>query len=405
MSAHTVLFLICLLLAHPSPGLAQSEHQPPDEAPASSDPLPLPPKPPHKWRIIYIEGGAFKDYYLTLVGLAHGLEKLGLIANGQVPFDEKLEDSSPLWQWLAAEAGGDYLEFLADGYYSADWDDARRLEIKEQVLKRLREKKDVDLIWASGTSASRDMTAPGINAFVMSNNVTDPVAAGVSRTKTDSGRDNVHVQVEADRQERQLRIFYDLFKFKRLGVPMDSSESGRKSLGADIIEKMAEEMDFELIPCVADLDIADQDRSFNNLMGCLEKITTESDAVFLTFNNGMQAERMDEILAPIIRHRRPSFSQLGPGETSLGVLMSLGQDNYEAAGDFEAAVIHSLLSGRKPREISQIFNSPLTLAVNLAMAKAIGWEPPFDLLVTVDEIYQNLAQPPRPGSGAIVPSP
>lgn len=392
MPARMLLF-ICLLLAHPSHALGQSEHQFPSETPISSSPWPPPPKPPHKLRIIYIEGGAFKDYYLTLVGLAHGLEKLGLIADGQVPFDEKLEDTMPLWQWLAAEAGGDYLEFLADGYYSADWDEARRTEIKEQVLKRLREKNDVDLIWASGTSASQDMAVPGISAFVMSSNVTDPVAAGVSRTLTDSGWDNVHVQVEADRQERQLRIFYDLFKFKRLGVPMDSSESGRKSLGAEIIAKMAEEMRFEIVPCVADLDIADQDRSFNNLMWCLEKLSRESDAVFLTFNNGMRADRMGEILAPIIQYRRPSFSQLGPGETSLGVLLSLGQDSYEAAGEFEAAVIHGLLSGRKPREINQIFNSPLTLAINLAMAKAIGWEPPFDLLVTVDEIYQTMAQP------------
>ncbi|MDL2227243.1 hypothetical protein LJB86_06275, partial [Deltaproteobacteria bacterium OttesenSCG-928-M10] len=295
-------------------------------------------------------------------------------------------------RWLSQEAGGDYLEFLPDGHYSANWDEQLRQENKKLVLKRLKNKGDVDLIWASGTWAGQDMATDEHDTFVLSSNATAPVLAGISRTLTDSGRDHVHIQVEADRQERQLRIFYDIFKFKRLGVPMDSSESGRQSLGMDIIENMAEEMGFEIVPCVRDLDIADQALSFKNLMECLPPLSRDSDAVFLTFNNGMQEAHMAEILAPIIEYKRPSFSQLGPVETSLGVLMSLGQENYEASGEFQAGVVEAILNGRKPREIDQIFNSPLTMALNLAMARAIDWEPPFDLLVTMDEIYQDLVQ-------------
>jgi ABC-type uncharacterized transport system substrate-binding protein len=357
--------------------------------------LSLPPKPEKKWRMIYVEGGPFKDYRLTLVGLARGLEKLGLIEDGQVPFDSNnsnVEDSEPLWRWLSENAGGDYLEFLADGFYSANWDDELRPEIKRQVLERIREKGDVDLVWASGTAAGQDMATDEHDVFVLSSNSTAPVYAGVSLSLEDSGRDHVHVQVEADRQERQVRLFHEIFGFKKMGLAIDSSEGGRQSLGLADIERVAIEQGFDLAVCETELDIPDLEESFQNLVSCLESLSRRSDAIFLTFNNGMQSNRMAEILAPIVKYKRPSFSQSGPGETSLGALLSLGQDNYEASGFFEAQVIHGIMRGLKPREIPQIFDSPLTMAMNLTMAKRIGWAPPFELLAAMDEIYQTMAE-------------
>ncbi len=361
-------------------------------APAEAEPTVHRPPDGQKWRLIYVEGGHFKDYYLTLAGLAHGLEELGLIADGRVPAAEDSEDARPLWEWLAANAGGGRLEFLADGYYSANWDEAERARIKAAVLERIRERGDVDLILAFGTAAGQDLATAEHRVPVMSLVVTSAVASGISRTNLDSGLDHVHVQVEADRLERQVRIFYDLFKFKRLGVPMDSSPQGRASLGLEAIEDMARELNFTVVPCVRDLEIGDAGRSVRNLRECLEILSRDSDAVFLTFNNGMRPGHMDELLAPIVKYRRPSFSQSGPDETALGVLVSLGQDDYEAAGLFEARALREIVDGKKPRDVYQIFDSPLTLAVNLAMARAIGWNPPFEVLVTADELYQSLAQ-------------
>ncbi len=358
-------------------------------------------RPPagRKWRVIYVEGGNFKEYCLTLAGLAHGLEQLGLIAHGRVPVAEDSEDARPLWEWLAANAGGDRLEFLADGYYSAGWDEAERARIKSAVLERIRGRGDVDLILTAGTSAGQDLATAEHRIPVMANSVTSPVASGISRTNQDSGLDHVHVQVDADRLERQVRIFYDLFKFQRLGVPLDSSPQGRAALGQSLLEGMARELNFTLVPCMRDLEISDAELSVRNLRECLEILVRDSDAVFLTFNNGMRPEHMAELLAPLIKYKRPSFSQSGPDETALGVLVSLGQDNYEAAGLFEARALQEIVDGRKPREVNQIFDSPLTLAVNLAMARAIGWNPPFEVLVTADELYQTLAREADPRSG------
>lgn len=32
-----------------------------------------------------------------------------------------------MWKWLALHAGGKHIEFVKDGYYSGNWDDAQRL--------------------------------------------------------------------------------------------------------------------------------------------------------------------------------------------------------------------------------------------------------------------------------------
>ncbi|MDR1110985.1 MAG: ABC transporter substrate-binding protein [Deltaproteobacteria bacterium] len=348
--------------------------------------------PKKKWKVIYVEGGNYKDYYLVLSGLIHGLKNIGLIDYRTPPaiMDDGNEDTSQLWSWLSINAVSDRLEFLADGYYSAGWNDQKRLEIKKEILRRLNDGNDVDLVLTFGTWAGQDLVTDEHQVPVMSITVTDPVAAGISRTETDSGLDHAHVQVENGRNERQIRIFHDIFKFRRLGVPYDVTPSGQSTMGVPTIRKMAEELGFELVPCETRLEIDDQETSFQNLLDCVSDLSEKSDAIYLTVNNGMQGDRIERILAPIIKARIPSFSQSGSNETELGVLMSLGQDNYNDSSFFEAKVIEAIVNGQMPRQINQIYEAPLTLALNLKMTLAIGWNPPFEVLIAMDEIYQNI---------------
>jgi ABC-type uncharacterized transport system substrate-binding protein len=346
---------------------------------------------PKKWRVIYVEGGPYKDYYLVLGGLIHGLKTLGLIDyDAPPPLKAGGEDTYELWAWLSTNVKSERLEFLADGYYSANWSDDRRPEMKEKILGRLKTAGDVDLILAFGTWAGQDLVTDEHQVPVMSITVTDPVAAGIAKSETDSGLDHAHVQVEVGRNERQIRIFHDIFKFKRLGVPYDDTASGQSAMGLPTIKKMAAELGFELIPCQTRLEINDQEVSFRNLLNCLTLLSEKSDAIYLTVNNGMRSDRMEEILAPIMKARIPSFSQSGSNETELGALMSLGQDNYNDSGLFEARVIEAIIEGKKPRAVSQVYEAPLTLALNLKMTLAIGWNPPFEVLIAMDEIYQNI---------------
>ncbi|PKN41837.1 MAG: ABC transporter substrate-binding protein [Deltaproteobacteria bacterium HGW-Deltaproteobacteria-18] len=346
--------------------------------------------PQKKWRVIYVEGGPYTDYQQIFAGTVHGLAKLGLIANGDVPVPANSESTREMWDWLCANAGGDRLEFLADGYYSANWDEKLRASYKADILRRIHERGDVDIILAFGTWAGQDMATGEHSVPTFSMSVTDAVDAGIVASAEDSGLDHVHAQVEPGRYERQVAIFHDVFKFRRMGVVYEDTPDGRSSSGIPAVEKAARELGIELVSCTTTLNLPDLDQSFENLRSCVESLSTRCDAIYLTVNTGMQGHRIRELLQPIIAAGIPSFSQSGPGETRLGVLMSLAQTNFDDVGLFEANAVAKVLDGTKPRDVNQIFEGPLGLAINLKMAMLIGWNPPFEILAAVDEIHQQI---------------
>ncbi|MDR2302050.1 MAG: ABC transporter substrate-binding protein [Deltaproteobacteria bacterium] len=345
--------------------------------------------PKEKFTVAYVEGGPYADYQMTLWGLVNGLEKLGLIG-AQTPPNYAKDDSGVLWDWLCDNANGGRLVFKREHFYSGDWDELKYPSLKAQILSRV-EKGDIDLILAFGTVAGKLMATDEHHTPVMSITATDPVAAGLSETVEYSGKDHVHVQVLAGQIERQLSMFHTVFGFKTLGVPYDISSAGQSSMGVQTIERVAKELGFELVTCETELELSDGEAAFRNLLGCLETLSQTSEAIYLTVSNGMIESRMPEILAPIIESRLPSFSQSGPGETKLGVLMSLAADDFMSSGQFVAETLNEILSGRSPGQISQVYVAPLTMALNIKMAMAIGWNPPFNVLASVDELYTTMA--------------
>jgi len=72
--------------------------------------------------------------------------------------------------------------------------------------------------------------------------------------------------------------------------------------------------------------------------------------------------------------------------------MSLAQASFADIGLFEAEAIAAVINGKKAREINQIFEPELGLAINLKSAMKIGWNPPLEVLSAVDEIYQQIPE-------------
>lgn len=340
------------------------------------------------WRALYVEGGPFSNYQQMLAHTARGLEKLGLIDNGQVAIPADTESAAEMWCWLSENAGG-RIQFLPDGHYTADWDAKARAEVKDAILKRIRERGDVDMVIAMGTWSGLDMSAEDLGIPVFSMSVTDAVNAGIVDSAEDSGKDNVHAQLEPGRWRRQLSMFYEIFKFKKLGVPFEDTPEGRITAAMDEIEATARELGFELVLASAPLDVADPDEAYANLKGCVDKIAAEADALYLTVTS-TPMDRLPELMAPVIKAGLPSFAQGGPQLVQYGVLMSLAQASFADIGQFEAEAIAAVVSGKKAREVNQIFEPELGLAINLKTSMSIGWHPPLEILAAVDEIYQQI---------------
>ena len=340
------------------------------------------------WRAIYVEGGPFSNYQKTLAFTARGLERLGLIRNGAVSIPEGSESSKEMWGWLAQNAAG-RIAFLDDGHYSAEWDAQKRIEIRNDILERIRTRGDVDMIIAMGTWSGADMAEKDLGIPVFSMSVTDAVSAGIVASVEDSGKDNVHAQLEPGRFRRQLSMFHEIFKFKRLGVPFEDTPEGRNTAAMDEIERTARELGVELVTASAPLDVPNEEEAFHNLKSCVDKLIPQVDALYLTYTS-TPAHRYPALLEPVTAAGKPSFAQAGPQLVEYGVLMSLAQASFADIGRFEAQAIAEVVNGKKAREVDQVFEPELGLAINLKTAMRIGWNPPLEILAAVDEIYQHI---------------
>lgn len=342
------------------------------------------------WRVIYVEGGPFSDYQRILRGLTLGLQERGIIDNGQVPVPQDSEEVKGMWAWLAANAGGSRLRFMPDGFYSSGWQEDKRKEVLQAVVDRIRTKGDVDMILAFGTWAGQDFARADITIPVVVSSVTNAIASGIIPSIDDSGRDNLVAAIEPDRFKRQVLLFHDIFQFHKLGIAYEDTPSGRGSVALDEIEAAAAERGFELLRCTDTFDVEDPDIASDRLLACHKKLAAQgADAVYLTCNIGLQAKAMERVLEPLAEAHIPTFSQLGAPDVMHGALLSVAQTSATDEGRFSAELMEEIMNGAKPRDLSPVFESAVSMAMNLYMATRIGWNPPLEVLAAVDEFYQQ----------------
>lgn len=360
-------------------------------APTDAYPASCPPDVPKIWRTAYVEAGPFTDYQQVLRGLALGLQRLGLVENGNVPLPQQSEEAADMWAWLARNAGGSSIRFLEDGFYSAGWDAATARAQRESLLDRIRRKKDVDLLLVFGTSAGQGLAAADMDVPAVMLSVTNAVEAGIIASVEDSGKDNIVAPIEPDRFKRQVMLFHDIFRFKKLGIAYEDTPAGRGSIALGEIESAVREVDVELVRCNDVFDIDDTLSAVQRLQACHARLAEQGvDAVYLTYNRGMQLDRLAEVLSPLSARRIPTFSQTGASEVAHGALLSISQVNLEEEGMFGAEIVAEILKGALPRSLSPVFESPVSLALNLRMATLVGWNPPLEILAAVDEFHQDM---------------
>jgi ABC-type uncharacterized transport system substrate-binding protein len=343
----------------------------------------------NKWRIAYYEGGPYIDYQLIFAETIKALMKMGWIEEESLPTLEG-EETAGLWRWLASNAKSDYLEFLKDGHYSAQWEDDQRLRTAKQVLQRLKHKGDVDLMIAMGTWAGKDLANDGHRANTMVVSASDAVGAGIIKSVEDSGFDNLHAYVDPYRYQRQVRVFHDMIGFKKLGVVYEDTVDGRSYAAIDMVEKVANERGFSIERCHAVSDIADVDKREKAYLECFEKLSKRSDAIYVTVHGGVSARSIPMIVDMATSQRIPTFSQSGSEEVKSGILACLSQAGFKYVGQFHAETFAKVFNGAKPNYLDQVFEEPKKIAINLKTAVAIGYDPPIEVLGAADEIYEEI---------------
>ncbi len=345
-----------------------------------------------KWRIGYYEGGPYVNYPVNLKAIVAGLVELGWIAPIEIPEIEDDTTSRPVWDYLVQNAHSDYLEFVADAHWSAQWSKEKRPSIKEAILQRLNTKKDIDFMIAMGTWAGLDLSNDNHQTPTMAVSVSNPVRAGMSATAQDSGLDHFHAKCDPSRYIRQIRLFHRLAKFKKLGVVYENTLDGKTYAALDDIYKVAGERNFEVVPCEVPISEIGVKASTDRIILCHRELAKEVDAVFITVNRGTDQDRMRELTVPFLTYKIPTWSQRGPKEVKKGVLFSIARGGFKAAGQYHAEVMASVFNGKKPRHINQIFEDPKLVAVNTKVAQLIDFNIPRSIMRIADEVYDTIEE-------------
>lgn len=376
MTLRYVLFLATAVIlagaAHAAP------HSTAPVAPATHD----------KWRIGYVDSGDYVDYQLTLAETVDGLELLGWLRFAE-PRPEGLSGPE-LWNWLASNVESDYLKFIGDAYWRpGNFDAEQRAPMRQAIAKRLEERGDIDLLIAMGTWAGQDLRELGPPVPTIVGSVSDAIAAGLSDSEHDSGRDNLHTRIEPERYQRQLRLFHDIVGFNTLGIVYEDSEAGRSYGAVGAAEQVAAELDFRLVQCHAPSASIELEEAVQNATDCYAKLAERHvDAVYVTIHRGVTTESVKQIADILLQARIPSFSMSGSREVEKGLLMSIAQADLSHVGLFHAETIARTLNGALPRELSQLWVAPPKIALNLSTSRRIGFDPPVDILLAADEVYE-----------------
>jgi len=339
-----------------------------------------------KWRIGYVESGEYFEYPRTLRAIAAGLQQLGWVELPAIP--ENL-NGREMWDFLVRNGKSDTLEFVPDAWWQPA-NASQRAAVRQAIGERLARRHDIDLIIAMGTWAGQDMAALGAPVPTIAASVSDPIGSGIVKSAADSGLDNLHAPLQIERYQRQVRLFHQIVPFKTLGLVYEDSPEGRTYAAVPAVEQVASEQHFEIKACHAPFNNIPVEQATRGVLDCYRQLSAQVDAMYVTTHRGVTPESVGQVAAILRDAKVPSFAMLGTEQVRAGLLMSLAETDYSAnAGLFDAEVIARIFNGAKPRQLNQIWIDSDKIALNLDTTRRIGFDPPVDILLAADEVYQE----------------
>lgn len=338
-----------------------------------------------KFRIGYCEGEPFVNFAGTFYGLLEGLAEAGWLEGIEdMPYEPGQEDSRIMWEWLATNVNSDYLEFVNDAHYSFFLEPGT----EEDVLTRLEEDNDIDLMITMGTYAGKLLSSPRNSVPTLVFSSSNAVSSGIIDSVEDSGRDNLWAHMDPDRDRRQVEVFHDLFNFSKMGIVYEDSDLGRTFSAIEEVETVAEERGLTIERRYVDepKDSDDWDRYYEELLAAHKELSEEIDAFYIAIAS-IEAERLEGLLKPFYDEKIPAFSQLGGEEVRSGAVASVARADFQSIGTFGADIIMRVLEGESPRSFPQVYSETPRIAVNFEAAERVGYKIPFAVLLVADQVY------------------
>lgn len=350
-----------------------------------------------KWRIAYLEGGPYDNYQGSLSSTIQSLVFMGWMEKLKIPEPSDADDTRILWEWLSGRNCSRYLEFVRDAYWSSGWDGKIRTRNAEQIRHRVNTRKDIDLFIAMGTWAGQDLVPVLDHTPVIVMSCSDPVKANIIKSEKDSGKDNVHAWCDPTRARRRLNLFHDIFGFRKLGLLYENTEEGKIYANLSALQGVSRHRGFRLITCQAPDAGQTREECRTAAETCIQELVPEIDAFMISDHRGLHVDHFPAILEPFFKNRIPVFTAVrGPDLVRRGALMGISRDDHLALGGFYAFTIAAVFNGSNPRDLPQIYQEPMKLAINLESARRIGYTVPVNVRKIADLVFETIDEG-RPG--------
>lgn len=347
------------------------------------------------WRIGFYQGGDLETYPKVLTATIEGLVELGWLSEEELPPQGTiLTTTEAIWRHLA-NLDNKYLHFVENAYWSSEWDDDLRDKNVENMLKRFNEQHDLDIVIAMGTWAGIDLANNEHNTNILVFDAADAVKSKMIHSIHDSGADHIHARVDPTRYKRQIRLFYNLIGFKKLGIAYENSDVGEVYSAINDVRAVSKALGFKVVRCFTQSEVPDSELHIaeESVKNCYRDFLSSVDAVYITYQRGIEnPDVLKELLDMMNEAGIYTFSQAGSSHVELGALMSIALVSYKGIGRFHAEIIAKVLNGAKPRQLNQIYSDSMNIAINLDTAKIVGFEPPLSLLGATDELYSKELQ-------------
>jgi len=262
----------------------------------------------------------------------------------------------------------------------------------EDKIGELSQRQDIDLIFSLGTHSTKRLVKSVHKTPFVFTIVGDPIKAGIVLDWKSSGRNYTGVETPSY-YSTVVRLMHTFVPFKRLGMVYLKGSPSHEA-GIVQIKSLAKELGFDLICEGFPLRNKDKvpypkEQIRKRLEQALENVCLKADAFFVQTSTTFTKE-FASFSSAFKKHRIVSAGD--PANIHKGLVMGIGKNAYHF-GEQCAQYAVQILEGTAPADLPMDVGTKLSIQVNLAAAKLIGYNPPFELVSSADNIVHKIGEP------------
>ncbi len=319
-----------------------------------------------KFKIAYFEGGFSSIFRNSLDATKQALEERG---------------------W------GDKVEFPEDAFFSPGFG-KDKLAAREEAARKLMARDDLALIISGGTDATQALQKYNNKRTpILGIAISDPIRSKFVIDQNDSGIENFTTRLVPGRYKRMFEIFHDEVGFKRLGLLYVDRPNAKKFANVEDAVEISKERGFEIVHYKINDTLKPEE-----CMAALESLVEQKiDAFYMPSLTCFEWKKYDvnKFLTYLRSNKVPTFARQGSEDVKGGALMGFSTVDYSQRGQFLANILINILEGKSARSQKMVDDAPPKIAINLTVAREIGFDPSFEILGASDEIYNEITLPEK----------